>query len=86
MAVVRKKIDTANRDLKPLGQSCQKKVFASITISLPLNLIFVDLNCFMLPFSEYILACTSHVSFFFFSSVFGKFILYSLIITMSFAC
>nr|XP_023897193.1 uncharacterized protein LOC112009076 [Quercus suber] len=25
VAVVRKKIDTANRDLKPLGQSCQKK-------------------------------------------------------------
>nr|POE55082.1 hypothetical protein CFP56_26663 [Quercus suber]POE67001.1 hypothetical protein CFP56_70339 [Quercus suber] len=25
VAVVRKKIDMANRDLKPLGQSCQKK-------------------------------------------------------------
>ena len=26
VAAVRKKIDVANRDLKPLGQSCQKKV------------------------------------------------------------
>ena len=32
VAIVRKKIDMANRDLKPLGQSCQKKVFASINI------------------------------------------------------
>lgn len=26
VAIVRKKIDMANKDLKPLGQSCQKKV------------------------------------------------------------
>ncbi|GLT55100.1 hypothetical protein SLA2020_282490 [Shorea laevis] len=26
VAAVRKKIDMANRDLKPLGQSCQKKL------------------------------------------------------------
>ncbi|MBA0712985.1 hypothetical protein Golax_012050 [Gossypium laxum] len=26
IAFLRKKIDTANRELKPLGQSCQKKV------------------------------------------------------------
>lgn len=26
VAQVRKKIDSVNRDLKPLGQSCQKKV------------------------------------------------------------
>lgn len=69
VAAVRKKIDMANRDLKPLGQSCQKKVFASTTISLPLNLIFIDLNCFTLPFSEYILACT-FMSLSFFSLVF----------------
>lgn len=33
VAAVRKKIDMANRDLKPLGQSCQKKVFAFIILS-----------------------------------------------------
>lgn len=27
VAAVRKKIDTANRELKPLGYNCQKKVF-----------------------------------------------------------
>jgi hypothetical protein len=33
VAAVRKKIDMANRDLKPLGQSCQKKVFAFMILS-----------------------------------------------------
>lgn len=32
VAVVRKKIDMANRDIKPLGQSCQKKVIFQMTL------------------------------------------------------
>lgn len=42
VAAVRKRIDMANRDLKPLGQSCQKKVFTLISFSLLKYEIF---NC-----------------------------------------
>jgi len=30
VAIARKKIDMANKELKPLGQSCQKKVQATV--------------------------------------------------------
>ena len=33
VAVVRKKIDMASKDLKPLGQNCQKKVIFQTTLS-----------------------------------------------------
>ncbi|XVF19761.1 hypothetical protein REPUB_Repub11eG0138600 [Reevesia pubescens] len=32
VAILRKKIDTVNRELKPLGQSCQKKVQISFSL------------------------------------------------------
>jgi hypothetical protein len=47
VSLVRKKIDTVNKELKPLGHTCQKKVRHAINVNFTTILIYCSINSSM---------------------------------------